>query len=1306
MPFWKTDLTGRALVIPRAAWDDQHAASLECALPMDEGPSNRHGFVGAAQNTDVTVTAVPAPTLVTGQNARFYGSCCSFTSSGLTVTFVDRSLFGAPNSNFTMETWVRVAETGDGALFTLGNVSVAITGSTIVLCGDTSAAFTRSVWAHVAVVRNGSTTVTLFVNGVPVCTSSPVIAPAISTVAAFGVACLASDMRLYSTAKYAANFASSFVPTVVPASDITRITNGTTVSIGVTPSTYRTMRVYAGFADPADPAGPGAEVAFSERAAVYAAPSGITCTFASPVYTLTGTSVSVTTTGFTATAPGNVTIFASKTSGDTAPAAASDRTALSATGAATVALGPQTFTSAGTWYVYARFSNADGLFGGSLVAATSVTVTDYALPTVSATTTSPVPSQMVAGTPVQCTVTLTGSNYTSLAASNIAITIGTVAATGLSYVPSTGVATFTLTSPSGGYDVTLVITPLANSLVSSTTVIRSVFVDNAAGFTYPTSMTASPGSLMAGTTSTSVTLTLSPAPNQSAQYSLFVGPTPTAALAATAITGTVSSAVISTTVPAQTGGQVYVLVRIVSPSLATGPVLQALLPVYVTPTAVSYTAPTTYTMTPVSVSVTATGVNSVAPGSVEICASKTSGDQAPVLVSARTALSATGTATVTTTFPTAGTWYVIARWYDVAGAQVGSLVQAPNSIAVTDHAPIGIQGAAVRTFKGATYVCIRRSMSITVPADIQGEALLVGGGGGGGGSIAGGYCPGGGGGAGGVAYVGAATIRAGTYTVGVGGQALTFDPGKDTTAFGITVYGGGMGAESEFGVIHQPSSISEPYYTADQLAAQQTRGLAHNGGSGGGSGTGSGGIPESSSVPATGTSVIGTYVSYGTRGGKSLGSGNGCGGGGGAGAVGKNRYNASDDWGGSFGGNGGIGLSTWSDWCAACGIGEAAAGSTEFYIAGGGGGASDEPTGARTSGYGGLGGGGMGGRTVVGLMAPPWRAVAPSFGPSGYATPGLNYAGGGGGGGESQGTGMGPKVSDPNDRNGQTVLDKAFALSGPGRGGCGVVIIKAPFATVYTTSSPTSVAGLRLWLDGSDPNGTGTAPAGLTAITTWYDKSSSKYNATQYVAGRTAKYMAAGTVPGIKPTLGSTYFSGSPYKIAFPGFSPSAYTIICVFRADVGLTAAYGQMLESVNSCYVLSGASDYQLYFGMWNDAFETTVGAAGVWYGQSTTEPKTFVNRQWVVATMQYNGATKTTTSFLNGISMTAKGPDALTQNSGAAWTDLYIGQKGTATGADFKMQGYIGDILIYNSVLGTSDRMSVEAWLSEKYGFGVSV
>ena len=58
------------------------------------------------------------------------------------------------------------------------------------------------------------------------------------------------------------------------------------------------------------------------------------------------------------------------------------------------------------------------------------------------------------------------------------------------------------------------------------------------------------------------------------------------------------------------------------------------------------------------------------------------------------------------------------------------------------------------------------------------------------------------------------------------------------------------------------------------------------------------------------------------------------------------------------------------------------------------------------------------------------------------------------------------------------------------------------------------------------------------------------------------------------------------------------------------------------------------------------------------------------------------------------------------GAAWSDLYIGQKGRDDErADYKMQGlsaYIGDILAYNSVLSAC----VEAWLSEKYGFGASV
>ena len=100
------------------------------------------------------------------------------------------------------------------------------------------------------------------------------------------------------------------------------------------------------------------------------------------------------------------------------------------------------------------------------------------------------------------------------------------------------------------------------------------------------------------------------------------------------------------------------------------------------------------------------------------------------------------------------------------------------------------------------------------------------------------------------------------------------------------------------------------------------------------------------------------------------------------------------------------------------------------------------------------------------------------------------------------------------------------------------------------------------------------------------------------------------------------------------------------------------------------------------------------------------TFVAKQWVVATIQYSATTRTTTTFVNGITMSVKGPDALAQNGGATWNNLFIGQKGQTSSADYKLQGRIGDILVYNSVLSTADRRAVEAWLSEKYGFGVAV
>ena len=130
---------------------------------------------------------------------------------------------------------------------------------------------------------------------------------------------------------------------------------------------------------------------------------------------------------------------ASKTSGDQAPVLVSTVTTLSAAGTATVSA---TYPSAGSWYVIARWYDASGAQAGSFVqAATSLMVVDCELPTVGAVS---IP-KLIPSVQTQCSLTLTGTNTASITTANIKITIGATLATGLTYAPTTGVASYCAT---------------------------------------------------------------------------------------------------------------------------------------------------------------------------------------------------------------------------------------------------------------------------------------------------------------------------------------------------------------------------------------------------------------------------------------------------------------------------------------------------------------------------------------------------------------------------------------------------------------------------------------------------------------------------------------------------------------------------------------------------------------------------------------------------------------------------------------------------------------------------------------------
>jgi hypothetical protein len=696
----------------------------------------------------------------------------------------------------------------------------------------------------------------------------------------------------------------------------------------------------------------------------------------------------------------------------------------------------------------------------------------------------------------------------------------------------------------------------------------------------------------------------------------------------------------------------YLYARSISPTSVQGSLLVSSL---VTPRAYSF--PTSITFTSIQVNVntqlTFAPADGLASANVIIYYHATNTSTNPTECGTGT-ISSSGIANITCSFPSGSAVYVYARVTSPAGAQGSLLISSITGIAAPVITITSSSGEiATRTFNGATYTCIRSSGTLTVHKAITGAEIFIIAGGGGGS-----FSAGGGGGAGGAAYISNASIPAGTYavTVGTGGAGSSFDGGNGTNGtnsvgFGITVYGGGGGHHTSTG---------------------------NTGGCGGGGGYGQNSVGGGVTT-ATGSlsGITGNLFTYGNAGGGNPTPNSyvgGTGAGGGIGGVGGSATTTPT------GGTGGVGRSIWSDWCAACGVGEGDT-SGVFWIGGGGGGTSNETSGVRRAGDGGKGGGGKGGfatsMTVLGF--------------DGCATSGIDYSGGGGGGGHITLTAS---------------LAQGYVPPG-GRGGSGVIMIKQATTGVYTTiNAPTDIAGLQVWLDGSDPNN-GTLPVNGSTIGTWVDKVTGNLrSATPVNSAKKAIYRSAGTVGGIKNTLGTMYFNNTPYKIPYTGISPT-YTIFSVFRAERGLLTSGLSMtpVTTNSSCYILSGGQECCLYFGMMYDQFLTAVGVPpSTWYGMAVNTPATFIRSQWVIATMQYSAATKTTTTFLNGITMTPKGPDATAQNNGNAWNDFFIGQ--SATSADYRLQGYIGEILIYNSVLSTVDRKKVESYLSLKYGLGVAI
>ena len=226
----------------------------------------------------------------------------------------------------------------------------------------------------------------------------------------------------------------------------------------------------------------------------------------------------------------------------------------------------------------------------------------------------------------------------------------------------------------------------------------------------------------------------------------------------------------------------------------------------------------------------------------------------------------------------------------------------------------------------------------------------------------------------------------------------------------------------------------------------------------------------------------------------------------------------------------------------------------------------------------------------------------------------------------------------------------------------------------YTAFSPRQIGGCTLWLDGADSATTTSITSGV-----WTDKSGGGFN-TSYVAGGTGL------------TMGS--INRLP-AVTFPGGDNNAINSSAATSTTNGFSiffVASRSNSSPTGARFITNTSSSLQIY-GIAPDIVSTYVNnlfsstsltiVTGVPFIFSlVVSPSTF--SQWINGTV--NSSTGTT-GF-------------------AAGSTIVIGASGTSYTSPFVFAGQMGEILVFNSAITTTQRQQVESYLAQKWGLTSSL
>ena len=232
-------------------------------------------------------------------------------------------------------------------------------------------------------------------------------------------------------------------------------------------------------------------------------------------------------------------------------------------------------------------------------------------------------------------------------------------------------------------------------------------------------------------------------------------------------------------------------------------------------------------------------------------------------------------------------------------------------------------------------------------------------------------------------------------------------------------------------------------------------------------------------------------------------------------------------------------------------------------------------------------------------------------------------------------------------------------------------------SVISTNFFPTYIPGIQLWLDGSDPAGTTVVPANGATITTWADKSGNGFNAT--------------TTSGTLTYSNGVAFTGTQYMTtALNSLAPSESAFVVLKFNNL----TDNQHILSWNSGGGAARGRQYILNLGQtaWTSTNEITY-----YSGSNTGTPIPSVG---VTFLGEYTYITLGSVNLYGNSSNTETINQPITFNSGSQGTLI-----GSYNGGGY-LNGTINEIVVYNSVLTTSQRQVVEGYLAWKWNIQISL